>query len=122
MPPRLVRPLCSQPDWDQFQFGTMLVFVHFRADDDRAMQLRMAEPMLPALEADVERVQAFARRQAGEPGASVVAIHIHADGAARYDITVDDEGEILVVTRRVGGELEFLGAEPLDAWNTLRPG
>lgn len=121
MPPRLVHPLCSQPDHDEFQFDTMLVFVHFRADEDRAMQLRMAEPLLPVLEADVERVQAFARSQAGEPGASVVAIHLFADGAARYDATVHDEGEILVVARRLNGDLSFLGAEPLDAWLSLRP-
>lgn len=112
MTARLMEPLGSYPDYDEFQIGRMLIWVKYAPDIDRAFQLAEADKRLLILEDDIPALeQLVTMKVCSSVSAKVIGIHIEPDGLAEYDCTFYEgvhEDEICSVSRLPNGKLEFI--------------
>lgn len=125
MTKRLSGSLGSYLERDEFQIGTMLVWVKYPSNKDRLSRWQRAEEILPVLESDVSRVEELATARAGcAVPATVIVITIEADGSAAYECTVFDgehEDEFISIIREPGGDLVAARSyhDMVPAMNTL---
>lgn len=109
MKKRLSGPLGSYPDRDEFQIGTMLIWVKYPPGQDRLVCLDRAEKILPILESDIVKAEQLATACVGSSvQATVIGIAIETDGSASYDCTFFDgehEDTFISIDRASGGGL-----------------
>ena len=108
---RLVEPLSSYPDRDEFQIGRVLVVVKYDQARARAEQVSEAGERLHFFEADILSVEALVEKAVSSTyPATVIGIHIEPDGTASYDCTFfkgEHEDEFFGVHRATNGRLTF---------------
>jgi hypothetical protein len=108
---RLDCHLTSYPNCDEFQVGSLLVFVTYTAEQSRTWQIHEAERRLIDLEPEVPNVEALVTTYTGSTVPSeVISIRIYPDGTASYDCTFFDgeyEDKFFYVSRSTMGELQI---------------
>lgn len=106
---RLLSPLGSYPDQDEFQIGGILVWVKYTSNKNRVICLQKAEEILPVLESDIAKVEELATTSAGSTiPATVIGITIETNGSAAYECTFFDgehEDEYISIVRDSIGNL-----------------
>ena len=106
-------PLGSYPDRDEFQIGSILVWVirssGGSSDEEHSACLCRADKIFPALESDIVKVEELAKVSVGSSTpATVIGITIEPDGSASYECTFFDgehEDEFISIKRTAGGDL-----------------